>query len=869
MADIDYSQSTIDALQDFVQRYASTIDPGIYIGDPGMVGVEDTFNPDLRADSVIGIVEAAIPATGLYVVRRLATSQQLVCSQINENGGFLGVSDLSSITVGTQVFVNVVSGINTITGVRPDRLYDPSSAFFDFLSPGCGFSLYASPLYRKYYDSLADSPYMPVNKAYGMYDAIAGDKTLSTPTGVMLHIDADMTMLRTSEICGLFLFRESGHTRLSGEMLETESLQHRNVHGIDNGESFGFEQQFFYTKELFGVPQDSDTGSISYNEPSFVYSGTQTYAEASSANAVPIARFTRISGFLGQGEQLIVSSPQWTSPDNVQTDELPVREQGLSRSYVGRDGTILIESARQICLAKTADVLWPRLKGEPTYDGEDYKPNDPDREYPPNDNAFSSSDTAGQLPLENYANLAGWQSLVTAVARPDVNVLSAPASSGLASFDLTDTDEVLPPPAITAKIDEAYGNVSIEQVLSLFTILPNGDIVLQNGLGASVKLSKGTVSISGTGVHVHSAKAMSIMARDVTVRGHNSAEFVSSTGSVRIKADKDLLMLAANSGSGGMILEHRGVGSDYNLDDEPADTTYSGIVIKSSLSHVAVLGGTVALKTGPASAGNFEGRIIIDSGNRELITRAGTHRRYTGGAFFDHFGNSPDTVRATNFYASSGTYISGVLTNSSSIVSGGFIQCVRGVYTARGAFATGEERYTPYVYRNPDPTAIINYVTTQSQQSAEYGQQGAETLTDIRTELEENNKPLNIESIRRTAFGFPSTEKYGAKSQIIKESYWQQLPITGKAAWNETPVRYPTASSTSGVNMTLPWPGKENWTGNKMIKVEQPNVLFSPYTQRIINPDQDAASANKYKNSTSDDYKIKYVTASSNFMIIR
>jgi hypothetical protein len=859
--------SSLDAIQEFVQQYATKI-AGIDIatGNPGLLPSYRDTDRDNTLTVATYIVEASIPTTGVYIVRKPGTNVQHVCSQMYSSGGFMAASDMPSIPIGSQVIVAAAGNSGVILGEKPYQLIDKRTSYMDFISTGCGFNFYVSPIYSIYYTKLADGKKLPINKPNTLYDAMSGDKTVSTPTGVMSHVDADMAFLRTSEICGAFFFRESGHARISGERLDLESMCVRQTTGLENGETFSFNQTFMYPWEIVGAKEPSAVDVVTFSSDA-IKDGTLNYGEPAESNAIPISRITEIGGFAGQGQQIVVAAPQWSKTEStVQTSDLPVAEEGLLRTYLGKDGTYMVESTRQLLFVKAAGLLSPRFKSDPGEYNDGYVPNGDAENYPPNENVFKDSSYGSILPHEHYANVSGWQSMIGVVGRDDVALVAPSKSDNPIEYSTDGTDEISQASSVDVDVDDNFKQISISQILSMFGILPNGDVVIRNGLGAEIKLSKGSITLSGVGVHVNAGKTVSVMGNRLSLRAHKDAELSSANSSVRIKAEKDVVVLAANGGTGSFLVDHRGYNNAVELSDDPAEAAFSGIVLKSPSGHVSLVAGDIVAKTGPTSGGVKEGKIILDAGRNEILQRARVHRRYATSSFHDHFGDSNE-VRRTNSYFSNGTLLTGSLTTLSTIVSGGSIQATKGMYTVNGPFATGEERYTERVFLNPRPDIITDYISQSYSNMEQNGTLGFESLQDFVSNFETQDRPLNPISIRRTAFGFLSSQSYDAAQQSIKQPYWQQLPIQGSQTWREPEVKYPTGNSTtvSEEVATMPWPGKDSWRRPSMQVAKNPFRLVDITSHQITDP---KAEPEKYRDASADEYGIDFLPPDENFKVI-
>lgn len=777
-----------------------------------------------------GIIKYALPGYGGYRVALFGLGG--VIRARNGMNAYEGTSDVSVLPIGTHVIVaaNPSTSLGTIIGIKPMIQGEAADAFCDFVVQGSGVGLYCSPHYLDYLSRTADAAAALPYAGDRPLDGLPGDWTVMSPTGVGLHADTEMAYIRTSELCGLFLFREDGHARLSGESLAMESLSVREESGVTAYETYAETQQAFYPWEAVGYANPGGM-TLQTFEQEAVYAGTTAKTEPTSLDAIPIARLTTYGGYLGQGELTILSTPTGDTENRLSN---PTESRGLFREQVMLDGTYLLESARQMFFVKATDipVLHRNASRDYLAEGETYRSSGTGIEGDEHivSQLHSGDPLADATGLSDlYAYASAWQGLHAAVYNPNVEVKYPTAASSF-SPSLEGTDRITPPSPEKVRIDHRYNEVDIYRVLSLFAFLPDGTVVLRDGLGAELRMSGGVVELSGTGVYVNAAKTVSVLAGQVALRAQQDIEVVSSLASVRIKAERNVMVMGGHSGIGGVLIESRSVGYDSQWPAEVGEASIAGVMIKSTQSAVGIYGGEVLLQTGPTDAGSLNGRIIIDSPQNSIILRSVTQHSYSQG-YYDHFGDHPDRVARTNYRAPGLTLISGSLSVSEQIVGGGSMQIRDNYTTEKGHYAsTLSQDYQGLVGIEKQPGLIAKTLKRSETDLQEAKKAGQEALDNYRDTLRAENRPGNPETIRAATFGFPSSEAYGASNVTLVQPYWQQLLPSG-TSWREPIVKY------RGNDSTRPWPGHSRWEDPAGYKeVDGESVYFDKLRQRPIDP---------------------------------
>lgn len=840
----DLSNGPIDSVVDFLSLYGSTITAGLEPAkDAGnLLGEVDSnkVNFDLRG----GYVKYVVPHMGSAFVQ-LEGGGTIICS-IGTNGSpDIGASDVSPIGDNVNVVVSVDSDTQTgaILSVSPAVVIDESQAFCDSVVTGSTVGYYASPQYSDFLQAqlggggtLAFSGDMPI-------DGLPGDKTVMSTQGVGWHVDDEMAFMRTSEVCGLFLFRADGHTRLAGESVAIETTGQQYEGGLSVYECYNEAANSVYPWEAMGFAtfQDPQADWLNYLGPEAVLGGGKAPLEPQDQylDMIPISRVDEFGGYLGQGEMTIISSPQ---PEDagyteINTLENPIDRAGLLREQKLMDGTYLLETSRQLFMAKTADVPVVRRTA-----ARDVLTDDQSYKYSGVADAGSEPlpHKVSQLATENpedalfavedaYSYASGWQGLNAAVYNPNVEIDYREQTTNV-DLQLDQSDFIDLPDPEKVKIDDRYDEVDIYRILSLFTILPDGSIVIRNGMGSEIRLTQGGVEISGTTVQVSSAKTTSIIGGGVSIKGQKYAEFISSRGDVRMKAEEDMLLLSGNSGRGGTLLENRAVSTNTDWNETPDDSYSSGISLKSPNSHVSLLGQFVQLRTGVGDV--KPGNIYVDAGERTLMTRGSSHLRYSdsNGVCADFYASNPNNIRKANFYFSSFSVINTDLAITGNFLASKAIQAGGNILTANGHFgSTQTKRFRGLVGDvSPFKTEIQDNLGIAAREVDKVGDYGEAIFKNYSETMLAQDKPGNPDVVSNTAFGFPTSTGYGASQTVLRQPFWQKALENYTSAYNEPIVSYRE-------EQTRPWPGNETWEReDSMIVSTSENSYFDAASQMPI-----------------------------------
>lgn len=832
---VEYYQSLVEArdwettnyspIKEYVQSH------GAYLAGPNDAPSDAAFTLEARLleseanyPIAYGVLETVYP----HFSGGVATIAGHGVMQVRFSGGESGFDTRASDVpvAGTPGMFAIEPGSSIATFLCASQAVeiDSSSSFADFIVNGAGVGVYSSPQHAVYVSSLVDSGGALPFAGNRPYDHIGGDYSCINSAGVGFHVDTEMAFMRTSEICGVFAFREQGHLRVAGETLEIEGESFSRLSGEFNYELSDVEQRFIYPWEVAGSLSHDATTEVTTHGREALFDGVYAYHEPTDTLQRPIARMDVLGGYLGQGWQQIVSAP---------TEKKEPR--GLFRQQVLMDGTYSVETAAGMLFVKTHDVPVIRRDEYPDilFDGEAYR--------------FSGQIPEGEDPEEHivrsliseaissedyYAYISRWQSTLAGHHHPHVGVHlnGEPGTYADRTWDANGKTEDLNE---QVKVDDRYGEMTVKQLLSMFGILPNGDIVMKNSDGAELRFSGGRVYIGGEGLVIDCARSVAVFADRIALRGHDDVEVVGSTGSVRLKAEQNLMMLGGNSGSGGVLIESRGDSLESDWHRDASRAVASGVVIKSASSHVSIYGGQLLCKTGGSGNGLTNGNIVLDSDTNRLMLAGADLQRHTVGELKDFFKNSAGQIINVNTYSPAATVVSGTLNVPGDVIVGKEVQAVGNLRSAYGHVYTGQAPQFSFLVEKENNAAQIESAV-QIMQSTKVEIIEREILAFERlTELYAgSDRPLNPTTIGRTSFGFYDSDAYETVGGKFRRSEWHSVYGSG-SPWEEPVVRY------QGRYPTRPYPGQQAWNDSEALLIPSESVLIDQSTgqPKVISDD--------------------------------
>lgn len=693
-------------------------------------------------------------------------------------------------------------------------------------------------------------------------DALPGEYTIQNPIGPALHVGHFWSQLKASDRAAIQCFREGDLVRVLGREYQLHTGMEETQHSTAEGELNLTRRVAMLPWEALGsFTQDQAPAQLVEPDP-----------ENPDPNQVPISpqeedqrgiyRYQEYLGYAGDIQHRVVSVPIAT--EGVDRFSGTAQDhQGVWHEHIGADGSHTIQSAKSITLEKWGLIPAPvqvRDPRDPEGDTlENYRASgvegDGD-ENPREDFGFAGRQDAAAhamlgLELHGFAgdrmglsNLRAHKRELEVPAENEVELASE--TGGVYPEYKLDPDVMwMPLPKYRELVVQKgrWEKVRYYASRSAIQQLEDGSIVLEDGYGSQISMSGGNITItcSGDVLLLPGRNAITMAPQDLVLRAGNSADLTASRRDVRLKAERNLELLGANSGQGGVLIESRDQGGEYDFSRAGEGKDIQGLVLRDQE-------GTIAILSKSLSASGLEGGTTMIQTPGTLVLRGGTSRVeaessvfVTSGPFADGgaltqfsssefstarivlgAGSEPPTVAAGSSFAALGsvglygaTSIAGNLTVDGSGQFNGSVASSSETMTVVGSGARNAITSTV----NNTRTAAANL----SNRTAEQDQEDRSSVLQLTTETGYFNPDL---SLTVAVGGLRTDEDYRTLTTaqfMLPEARWQQFArATGAGkTWVEPEVK-------TGDVVTAPWPGVRAWSGDaRLLQYSEANFSVS------------------------------------------
>lgn len=381
------------------------------------------------------------------------------------------------------------------------------------------------------------------------------------------------------------------------------------------------------------------------------------------------------------------------------------------------------------------------------------------------------------------------------------------------------------PDKVDLQIDHRVGTSRYYYSRSIIAQLNDGSVVIEDGAGSAIHMARGNIHITAPGdVWCRPGRSHIVWAPDdIIQRAGMSVDVTASHGDVRLKAERNLQVLAGNSGYGGILLESRGMGAaggNYHFCDSDTplfgeDVSAPGIIMITRDSRIQMYGQGIYGKAFFGGDDTVTGDIVWDADGQRVDSAGDLHSRFAGDGYMD-------VLNGTLCESAAGCDPVGCDSSSSSSACPVVVNRFTAEYTYLGAcdwfHVEAEESAVEgdfFVVGNPVATAwnidtgnvISAGIATAAASSGETAFRvgsGATAYSTISEHLQTENcegamkgDACFIESI---SFSFRTDAQYAVDdvSFRIAETTWQQMCRHGSTAagsptslgglWTEPPV---------------------------------------------------------------------------------
>lgn len=829
---------------------------------------EDSFrsavmnNGSLENTMIIkhGRVQLPMPYANWYRVALDEMYGVLPCCALTTGAGpgLIGPRDTSTYPAGTRVYVLLHrSGLwGYVIGAAPDLVEDGNDLFSDNVVQGSGVGICRSGYYRDYMDLLNDEGGVIDFSNHRPLDSLSFDWGKMAETGLGIHIDPMMTFLRADEVTGLWMFYSSQLARLAGHNLEIQSGGHEESYRDDEGELALFRGEALYPHELLGCFSPDTPSSRTNEDKDVIHNLSEGKFEPVAADQQPFYRWQEHGGYLGQGKMRLMALPPTGKLGgsflNRYSDESPPL--GVFREHIAPDGSYSLASAKRVVIAKRSLLSVPK-RIRPVDDYSERADSAEAGNYDFSGGLYSGSithlvgdlDVVGEMPqlltaaavMDLHAYMFNWTSLHAfsyhegdfALANESeieggaTQVQFIPPFSELATKMWLDRPE-----AKKQAVDHRYGEVDYFEVSQHITMQDDGALVIQGGQGEEIRMVGGSIEMSAPGnIYLRPGGSIVLLGGDdVILRANKSVDISASHNDVRLKAEQNLQIMAANGGTGVTLIENRATNREHEYPTKGGEAIAgSGVIIKAPNSQFASLSGEVYLRTGNPEGRVEMGQITLDA-NRGLSGGSSGNIRMVANSIYrsvtseirDGFGiGSPTKINKCDL---SDNLFGGVTRVDGAFMAEGPGLFRDGVTSVDGEFLSAGGAHVSKLDNRGVFDTLLKKIKSDVEKSkiAHY----QDYLTSIIQWFHEYPKIGSDQKQKEISFGARSEKEYGTADFKLAQSHWQILNNVDSAgeAWEEPDIKY------QGDQVGQPWPGKEKWEDSTRF-LQLPADRFSMY----------------------------------------
>lgn len=783
-----------------------------------------TTRQDLSKANAVqtGVIAEVLPFWGWYKVVSFNGGYSIACNYLSDSPQTpMGARRIGSLQPHTKVhFIRPHnSSYGSIIGVDPDVMPNTSEVLPEIISMASNFNATEEYTNRAIY-TYDKSCLVNFSRGTPLDSTLAGERGWVCETGTSVFVDSFMAYVKADENCGFWAFHMDQLARMHGHNIQIRSCSYEQEHFTDYSEAAGYIGSTPYPWEGLGaLTLDTATAQI-VQETGF----TDVVSNIGLETQTPYHRLQTYTGYLGQGVRQVLRLP----PEAEGIYNLGQRGGDIAwEQHLSLDGNYHIRSSQGITIAHSPLYRSParsaRMEDQQNGDTKDnYKfagavgSGSPHKviDTPVKAEKFaaraliSDDDVAYSFAWRNEHPFVYHEKDFLPYQDPDIE--ASPSYSQLSGQWYID-----PPGTITKKVDHRY-EAAYNNLMSYFKIMPDGTIVIAGPNGEEIRMVGGSIEISCPGdIQLRPGRNLISMAgRTTSIRSKEDIDISSTDADVRLKAEKNIMILGGNDeSSGDFILENK-------------NKNGKGIVLRSAAGINALAVNDLYLRSG--SDGTVK-NIILDAGSKGTgdICMAGnrvsafvSEGRYD---FFGYSGNFEPSNAFTPFanVLGSSLYVKGTIANLGALVCKDYIISTEGhIGTARAKDFGG-------------------FVGDLSQDTGD-GQTAAQKADDELKKIEDYVKDINVlgENLNTAivasqftdagnigdanpaggwgihAFRFKNTEQYKATGFTLYETRWQQRDrlFGGEGmTWKENPVVYLEES-------TYPYPGREAWTSVPSLK---------------------------------------------------
>lgn len=812
-----------------------------------------------------GSVVDALGMTGWYSVK-LDDNKYVSCNFLTDTSSALvGVKKVGALQPGCRVFLIINETVQTgsILGVVPVVSQEDAIRIHDYISQVSTNGLLFDT-FLAHHEFRVPTPTQ--NETHAPIDETSlGEWGKITESGVALFIDSFMTFLRADENCGFWAFWHDQLARMQGHNLQIRSPA-LDLNSFDDEDELSVIKGVSpYLFEALGLFKPGEVAKLrSEQEIAQVVNAEFAVADLKKPGQTPFHRLRTFEGYLGQGFKKQLRLPPVVPPsDGIHDLDDPKTGPAVWEEHLALDGNYHIVSSQGIFIAHAPLFQTPvqkKLPEDPTGDSKKSGYSNNGAKIKPGPDSNTKIEGIGSALTANDELAYGmqWRS-----AHPfhyknkdwKIEQDGAYEPNNPQFGSLGASQYLNKPEPEKLDVDNREKQAEFYKTLSFVSILRDGTIVIAGPSGEEIRMGGGNIEISCPGdIQLRPGRScITIAGRDAITRANENVELSANTQDVRIKSERNMQLLAGNSGAGGLLLESKSEGEIQDYSNTGTEVYATGITFKSK-TFVSSLSRDVYLRTYDTGAG--VGQIILDAGamGGDIITKSRNFVSYALNSVQHYFGPAEEPVGVDLFNATQ-TRLAGGITSSDNSVT--FIN---------GALAT--KGNVVIVDGHVASTAKIQFVgTIEGESLAEI----RNSFEDVKVQIDDlkvsaatqhgfafidrlyDEKRIgNEDTIKQIGFSFRSSDQYKVGKFTLFESRWAQIARTTQQTSNYWREKIVKANEQS----TMPYPGFEAWIGESYCQVD--NKLYTKTGPLPTGP--------VYETAESSD--VQKITAEGNYPVI-
>jgi len=665
-------------------------------------------------------------------------------------------------------------------------------------------------------------------------DSLPGDWGSLNDLGVGFAAGRLMALMKASEGAQIQAFWGDDLLRVVGYNYELFNALGDDRRYNDEGECNGIEMETAYAWESLGSservynPTRTGAGELQFG-------AEYTPSEPKVDDQMMWPRRVLFKGYLGDLRRTMICAPDFNNDPINKFSAAATKYRGLAEILHSSDGSIFMRSAKAIVLEKYSLIPVPKeLKApeDPTGDtkrtGSKFAGEDadvPDYKWGSVDPSVRAAQFYDYIAYTlNKYSTDGLVKHNKDWYYPEESEIKSPVDSTVygKSLDVLQTKFVLELPDYAGlKVDHRKGRESVRyyKTRSVIAQGDDGSILIEDGFGSSIHLSGGNMHLTCPGdVFLRPGRSFVAMAPfDAVIRAGNSADISAAKKDVRIKAERNCMIMGGNDSSpyGGVLIESRANSklTAADLTEDGERIKLRGIVLKSPRSNVysyslntyigATQQVTLDVPNGIVYTAANEVRTKLTSlsilsavGNKQLMGMSAA--KSTISTMLDIGGN----VRIADAGGGSNLTVGG------SVIIHGGMKIGSGIQN-NGAY---QSRTWPFVAEQKRDVDL----GTKPQEIA---QEIKQDILDVNESVQETEKEVRtnadspVQLMEKLGFSFRDTEldlKLDSATFVLYEGRWQQLLRTGKNGAGKDWVEPEVSSPIGGKGQ--PYPGYQGWS---------------------------------------------------------